>query len=433
MSARNPPSFPCTALALASFVAATLVVGAPARAAFDEFADRYSPRHFELQARFLTLAIKGEIELELHDLEGSGGPGYDSPTDTRTIGTRSPTVEIDSFWLATRLGLGGSLGVNSVLEFTTSGARVGAVWLDFAAAAPAWLAHHVEVGYHTPIVKIDRRTERYPLIATSYWRQPELHVAYEATFALAADIRLDAGVSLAMMRPLEFAGVQESTSQAGTINVLAYGPARSFSGNGPVGGGRLRVTAYGAFVEGFGFLGELAAEAGTDSLRSGFPNYRELPGYATEDARSGDFWWVGGRLGYEGHGVFALAEGIASREDLITRWGLYGQGSYRFVLSEEWDWLRAVEPLVRYEILRIDGAADVHESGRALRSTAVINAVSWDWDVLTLALIAEVYRDVVRVRVEYYFIWETNGVPALGIADESFRNDELLVQVEVRF
>jgi hypothetical protein len=419
---------PLRALALASALAAVAGLAAPraARAGFDEFAEEHSPTHFELRAGLLTLALKGEVELELHDLEGSGGPGYDSPTDTRTIGTRSPVVEIDTFWLAPRVGIGEALAVNSVLEFTQTSARVSAVWFDVEVRGPAWLTHHVEVGYHTPIVKIDRVTERYPLIGSVYWREPEVHVSYEGSARVCGDVTVDLGVSLAMMRPLGYASVQESTSQVGTINVIAYGPARAFSGNGPVGGGRLRVSAWGAFVEGFGFVGRLAAEGGTDVLRSGF-----VTGTYTAGGR--DFWWAGGRLGYQGHGLTAFVEAIASREDELRRWGAYGQASYRVVLSDEWRWLPSLEPVVRYEAYRILDSTRVGDSGRALRTTAVGYAVTWDWDILTLSLVTEVYRDIVRLRVEYYFIWEKNGVPALSIADEPFRNDELLVQLEVRF
>jgi len=288
--------------------------------AFDEFSDQTSPTHFMLRAKDLTLILKGELELELHDIEGRGGPGHDSPTDTKTLGTRSPFVEIDSLWLALRVGIGQHLGVFSVLEFRPDGAGVGAVWADARFTAPGWFEHHVEAGYHTPIVKVDRRTELYPLIATAFWREPELHLAYEARLRLAPRIHLDLGTSLAMMRPLALAGVQDSRSQAGTINVLGLGPADTMSGNGPVGGGRLALDIYGAFIEGFGFVGRLAAEGGTDVLRSALPNYRYLDGYHEGNAY-GDFFWAGGRMGYHGHGVHAWVEGLYSRQDLLDRWG----------------------------------------------------------------------------------------------------------------
>ena len=407
------------------------LLSAPA-AAFDEFSDQRVPTHFMLRAKDLTLILKGELELELHDIAGRGGPGHDSPTDRKTLGTRSPFVEIDSLWLALRVGIGETVGVFSILEFRPDGAGVGAVWVDARWTGPGWLEHHGEAGYHTPIVTVDRRTERYPLIGTAFWREPELHLAYEARMTLARRVHLDLGGSLAMMRPLDLAGVLDSRSQAGTINVLGQGPAATLSGNGVVGGGRLALEVHGAFLEGFGFLGRLAAEGGTDVLRSALPNYRSLDGYREGDA-FGDFFWAGGRLGYHGYGVHAWVEGIVSREDLLDRWGAYAQASWRIPLPMPGGWLPGIEPLVRVETFRIIGGADVQASGHALRSTAPANAASWDYDGLTLALITEVYRELFRIRVEYSFLREHNGVPGLGVGDAPFRNDELVVQLELRF
>lgn len=59
-------------------------------------------------------------------------------------------------------------------------------------------------------------------------------------------------------------------------------------------------------------------------------------------------------------------------------------------------------------------------------------------DIMTASRIVmpgrgQVHRDLVRLRVEYSFIEEGNGVPDLGLPDAPFRNDELLVQAELRF
>ncbi len=420
---------------LPALLAALLLLGHSAwnaALAFDELSEGLAPTHFLLRSGLLTLVFKGELELELHDLEGEGGPGNDSPTDTKTIGTRSPFVEIDSFWLAPRLGIGDGLAFLSLLEFRPDGARVGGAWADVLLSGPQRLEHHVEAGYNSPFVKIDQRTERYPLIATAWWREPELHLAYEAAWSPTTDVRLLGGVSLAMMRPLAPAGVQESTSHPGTINILASAPARAFSGNGPVCGARLRLDAFGTFVEAFGYLGRMAAEGGTDVLRSALPNYRYLDG-GDEQGRYGDFRWAGARLGYSGYGAHALVEGIASREDLLQRYGAYALISYEVPLAGGTGWFVSMEPLVRAETLRIEGSTRISESGHALRSTAPVNASSWDFDVMTAAVIARLYGDLLRMRVEYYLIREHNGVPAQGVDNVPFRNDELLVQLELRF
>jgi len=399
----------------------------------DEFAEPLAPSRFTLRADWLRLTLKGAAKLELHDIEGEGGPGYDSPTDTKTLGTRSPFVEIDSFALAFRLGMGTSLEFDTEVSFTLSSAAVNAVWLDGRFTGPSWLSHHVEAGYAPPIVKVYRRSERYPLIGTIAWRDPEVHLAYEATFLLASRVFLEAGVSLAMMRPLALATVQDSRNQPSSLSVLAYGRPRPFSGNGLVGGGRLRVHAYGAFLEGFGFFGRLAAEGGTDVLRSGLMNYRRLPGYDPSGNSYGRFRWFGGRAGYEDHGVHAWFEGIVFQEDLLTRWGLYGQCSYAIPVLREGPWLPTLEPLVRAEMYRIRDGATPLDQDSALRSPAISNSASWDWDVVTVGLIGEIYADLLRVRLEYTWLWEHNGVPGLSVANQAVRNNELVVQAEVRF
>lgn len=424
---------PAPQLHTTSFLLLLLLAAAPAWAGVDEFDDERSPPRFVLRSGELSLTLKGELEVELHDIEGEGGPGHDSPSDQRTVGTRSPTVAIDAFWLALRVGIGEPLGVFSVLEFSASGARVGAAWLDLRLDGPSWLTHHLELGLHTPLVKVERHTERYPLVATAFWRQQEFHLSWLGRARVARRAAVELGLWLAMQRPLELAAVQESEQGAGTINILAYGPARAFSGNGPVGGALLAVRAWGASAEIFGSIGRLSAEAGTDTLRSALPNYRDLDGYAGDDPRGGTAWWAGARVGYDDFGVHLRVEGILSAEDLLRRWGGYAQAGYRYSLPGAGPWLTSIGALVRGEVLRIRDGDAVQQSGRALRSTALVNATSWDWEVLTLAQTTEIYRDVLRLRVEYSFIRERNGVPDLAVADVPFRNDELGIQLELRF
>ncbi len=403
-----------------------------ASAAFDEFSDGFSPKHFELRAQYLTLVLKGEVELELHDLEGRGGPGYDSVTDTRTLGTRSPFVEIDTFWLAPRLVFENGMAVYSILEFTPRGAGVTAVWFDGRHRWPQALEHHVEVGFHTPFVKIDRRTERYPLIGSAYWRQPEIHIVYEGLYEIDEDISVELGLSAALMRPIAFFPVQDGNSHRGSINVVGYGAARPFSGNAPVWGAKLQLQAYGVSATGFAYLGRLASEAGTDELRNNFGNYGALEGGPDADLDR-TFYWYGGRIAYDAHGAHFVAELINSQESLLRRWGAYIQASYEMNYLPLGTLLHTIEPVVRYEVYRIRGAGESNAEGVALRSPAPSQAVTWDYEIVTAGLVLMVYRDLVRARVEYAWVREKNGVPSLGIADEPLKNDELLVQLELRF
>ncbi len=408
----------------------TVLFGGPAYGAYDEFSDHHSPKNFELRAEHLTLVLKGEIELELHDLQGRGGPGFDSVTDTRTLGTRSPFVEIDTFWLAPRLEFAKSTAVNSILEFTPRGAAVSAVWFDTRLRGPADLEHHLEIGFHTPFVKIDRITERYPLIASVYWRQPEIHAAYEGRWSASDRIDFELGLSVALMRPLAFTSIQDANSRRGTINVMSYGAARPYSGNAPVWGAKVKAEAYGVGATVFGFVGRLASEAGTDELRSNFGNYSALE--AGGSALDRTFRWFGGRLNYEGSGLRLLVEAIVSQESLLKRGGAYIQASYAVSVPWAETLLHRFEPVVRYEVYRIRNSDRVN-LGQALRSPAPSQALTWDYNILTLGLRAAVYRDLVVARFEYAWVAEINGVSGLGIANQSIRNNELLGQLELRF
>jgi hypothetical protein len=405
-----------------------LLVAARARA-YDEFDDRTSDANFVLHAGDSSLTLKGELEVELHDLEGKGGPGHDSPTDTRTIGTRSPFVEIDQFWLAPRLQLGPYFAVYAVLEFEAAASRVGAAWCDVRVRAPDDVAHHLEVGYNAPFIKLDRRSERYPLIGTIYWREPEMHAAYDLSWA-SGELRLQGGLSVAMTRPLGFSAVQESSAQRGTVNVLAYRPGRVYSGTTATYGAKLFASYAGVFAEAFAMSGRLADEAGTDELRLGFANYQFMPGEPRK-ARAARF--AGGRVGYEGFGVHAWAEAIASQEGLLERRGGYAQLSYELVLRPDADLFHTIEPLLRYETYRLRDGTRVQPNGIALRSPALSEAPTWDFEVVTAAVKLSAYRRLVSLRLEYYWVAEHNGVRALGIPATPFKNDELLAQVEVRF
>ncbi len=411
-----------------------LLWAAPALA-FDEFSDERAPSHFELGAGDLRLIVKGELELEAHDLEGRGGPTFDSPTDTRTIGTRSPFVEIDSFYLAVRLRLASGLWANSEVAFGPTSTQAESAWFDLLLAGPAWLSHHLEAGRHTPFVAIDRRTERYPLAGTMYWREPEMHLTYEAEARPKDPVGASLGLSLALARPLGFAGVQDSDAQRGTINVLTYAAERVYSGVSAVAGGKLGLRVHALLLEAFGFAGRLAGEGGTDVLVSSFDNYQDLKGFNTEDRTQQNrrLLWGGGRLSFAGAGVFAVVEAIASRESLLARYTGYAQLSYRWQRDAEATVVRSLEPLVRHELYRLAGSSQVQASGRALRSPSLSQAVTWDLDITTVALICELYRELVRARLEYYVVREANGVRDLGIASTPFRNNELLVQLELRF
>ena len=398
--------------------------------AFDEFGEELAPTRFELTIDDLALQIKGRGRIGLHDLQGQGGPEFDSKTDTQTIGTRSPFVELDSFDLAFRFHWDQMLWINASADFTASGAYLSSIYFEYDDELPYNFSQAFEVGYQTSVVATHRHTTRYPLIAAMYWKNPEFHIAYAVSQRFTPETKLTLYADLSMMRPLKSEPLHNSPTYRGTYSLISYGSARSFSGNMPAGTLRLQFTTYGFLLEGFGFLGELSTQSGIDTLVSDIPYYRQMPGYLPDKA-SGKAWWAGGRIGYDGYGVHFLAEAIYSQEDLLDRFGWYAQASYTY--PRESQWFNRFELLFRYEQIYLLNSDIPLNASNALRSPDIINAITWNYDIATIALHANIFRDFVSIRLEYAFIMEENGVDALGIDSVSVDNNELLLQLEARF
>src|SRR5687767_4349422 len=115
-------------LASRCLVITALLVTSPLRAA--DLAEAPRPARFTLVSGQRSLGLAGELELELHDIQGRGGVGHDSPSDTRTLGTRSPFMEIDALHLALSLGLDDGLGATALLALHPAGAYLAAAWIE---------------------------------------------------------------------------------------------------------------------------------------------------------------------------------------------------------------------------------------------------------------------------------------------------------------
>lgn len=396
--------------------------------AFDRFDDAQSPAHFVWQADGLQLALKADLRLGFFNLEGKGGPGYDSPTDTRTIGTRSPYVELEPSSWACRLNLAPNLAFNSTLTVDASTAYLEQAWFDLRLNDGWGAQHHLELGRHAPFVGTERLTVRYPLAGTIYWRTAETHLSYEVKSA-GASWGIGGGVAVSLLRPLSFSSVQTSGRQRGTINVLSYGAERVYSGVSPSYGGKIELVAPHLETTLFAFVGRLAGEGGTDELRSNFDNLRD----STNLRPRRNLRWGGGRLRATLAGFALVAEGIASQESTLRRHTWYTQLAYAVVPADDSGPVERFEPMVRYEQYRLHDSTDVDANGRALRSPAPSQAITWDYDILTVGVVVTLLRDLVQLRGEYNALYEHNGVRALGIANAPFRNNEVVLELAVRF
>ena len=398
--------------------------------AFDEFDTQHAPPRFTLSHSDLTLEIKGRARIGLHDLQGEGGPGYDSVTDTATIGTRSPFVELDSFDLALRLNWQEYIWLNTNISFLTDSTSLSAIYFEYRQSLESWFSHGAEVGYLSHIAATDRRTVRYPIIAADYWKHPEYHAAYGAKFIFHDEAALTLYASVGVMRPLKVEPLHGSPTYAGAYSTLAYGSSKPYSGNAVSGAFLLRLYGWGASLEAFANVGKIVKSKGLESLYSAYAYYRALDDFdaAQTDALS---WWAGARAAYNGYGFHAMAEVIASQEQHLRRIGTYAQAAYTF--SRDSDYFHTFELLARYEGSWTLDSTKLQSSGATLRTPDINNAISWDHHIITLSARCKLVEDILSLRVEYSFFLEQNDVPSRNLKGVDIDDNELLIQIEARY
>ena len=421
---------------LIGWILLALLLSASPGLAYDPFSDqRIRPRFVLETEESLRLVLKGQVGLGYYDLEGAGGLGNDSTTDTITLGTRSGFVALDGVRLALRLETPFDLSIYTAVAFENGTAFAEGAWLDWQMRWSDALQLHTEAGLQLPFVGLDDHTQRAPLTARIYWGRPEIHTTAELSGQV-GDVQGWFGLSAAMMRPMVTEDVNDATTKDGTIAVLSYGDARPFSGNRPVFGIKAGLAVPHFSLEGFAFLGWLSAVQGTDELRNRMAHFSLLPGYTAADPRDQDnrFWWAGGRLQVDWAGVEARVEAITSEESLLHRWAGYVQLGYVWTrVDAPLAAFRTIEARLRLERYQIVDADQPLSAEHALRAVDPSQALTWDWDVLTAALATQLYGEVVRLHLEYSLIAEHNGVSALGQADQSVKNNEFTAQLELRF
>ncbi|MCP4503258.1 MAG: hypothetical protein GY822_25250 [Deltaproteobacteria bacterium] len=397
--------------------------GDDAGGSFDAFSEERFPTRLVVEGKGIRFVLKGAARLSWRDLAGEGGLRHDSQTDTATLGTRSAHLGPASLSLAPRIE--SELGIRFRTELRVSQERVDvdAAWAD-AEIGP----FRLEAGLHTPIVADDAHTRRATLSARAYTQNPEMHLAahFDSPFFFS-------GASVAMMRPLAGASINDAASKPGTLSLLSYGRAAPFSGNLPVIGARVGVKGLGASAEAFGFLGQLSSEAGIDELRNRMAGFSSLPEFDVDDPREQDptFWWTGGRIRAAHSGASFRGELILSQESLVRRTIGHVQVGYTLLFHDDVKWLSALSFFGRAEASHIFAAHQVQQDGRALRAVDPSQAITWDWRIFTLSVVAKLYRDLLWLSFEHTVIRESNGRP--GRSDVPIENDETIVQIELRF
>ena len=143
---------------------------------YDRFSDaRIPPRFVLASAEGLELVLKSQVAMAWRDLEGRGGPGFDSATDTVTLGTRSPHFALETARLALRAQLPDGVSVFSAYRFGQRDAALESVWLNYDLRARTWRLHG-ELGLNQPFVARDQRMGRSSIAERAYWGSSEAHL-----------------------------------------------------------------------------------------------------------------------------------------------------------------------------------------------------------------------------------------------------------------
>lgn len=398
--------------------------------AYDEFDEAYAPNNVALHFNDLSLLLKGRMRLALHDLQGEGGPRFDSPTDTQTIGTRSPFIELDSFDLAFRLQWLKTLSLNASVEFLTSGASLSSIYFAYTDYLTPVIEHRAELGYMQPIFATHRHSARYPLIASTNWKNAEYHAAYSLLFHLNHSTLLRLVLAVSMMRPLKSSPLHASPTYKGSFSLISYADAKAFSGNSAAGSALLALQIHNFELEAFGFVGKLSTAQGIDILIADFPHYRLSPQFEP-DATSALALLAGARVSFNMLGFHFMAEASYNKLQYLEQLGYYAEGG--FTWSRSASWFHSLSLLLRYEQLFLLHSDTPLSSSMALRSPEVSNAISWDYSIATFAIHGKIFREFLSIRLEYALIFEQNEVAALNQRNLDIDNNELLLQLEARF
>ena len=258
------------------------------------------------------------------------------------------------------------------------------------------------VGLGDRFVSISRRTEAYPLLATMLWRYEELQVNWEGeVLPFYWGITISEGLKLGTKQ------VSEDSSYKMLADKRNVGDRTGHPEYGIKLGIRPNLGDWGKFdILGFGFWSDLSEED-KNVLRS------HLPNYTSDSDRMGRY---GGRVVYnyrfdKSRELTLVGEYAYLEDGKLKRDGWYLQASHKWKFKRTY--FKSFEPLIRYGRLNTDWEKSFSKP------------CSWDREMLTIALITELAKNV-KLKTEYYINDEKTG-------GREVDNDELLVQLEFKF
>ena len=335
------------------------------------------------------IRLGGELEVEFRDTQEDDG-----------IKDSNARFQFDKFVLKPEVIFGKTnISLKGELEFNADEAYFanGGVYFENLP-----LDSQIFAGLKSRFIGISRKTEVYPLLGTTMERYEQLQMNWQAKASpFYWGVCFGEGLRLGT----------KQVSEDSSYKMLRDNRNVSHKTGHPEYGIKLGVKpALGDLgtldVLGFGFFGELNNDD-IDLLKSKLPAYTS----ASDDMRR-----YGGRLVYKYkfdklNELTLVAEGAQLKDGALERTGWYVQGSHKWKFKRPY--LCSFEPLIRYGQINPDWTKSFSKSA------------SWDREMLTLALITELAKNV-KLKTEYYINDEKTG-------GRNVDNNELLVQLEYKF
>jgi hypothetical protein len=265
----------------------------------------------------------------------------------------------------------------------------------------------LQLGLNKPLPYLERRTFTYSALQTAFWRNTQYHLAADFRWPGLVEPRLTS--SVAFQRPLR----DDFPSEDDAFGMISFGDADAGESNPIEYGGLASLSAFGANVGAFGYVGRLSDNEDVLYLQRIFSNY-ELAG----DPSSRTSRWYGVRGGFERWGIFLHGERLWARQGLVDRVALEAAASYTLSLPLG-DAAIEIEPIARFSEVAITNFPEEY-------------AIPQTWD-RTQWLFGALIRPLpmVELKIERVLSGERAGVSREG--KTSVNNDEWvgLLQLEI--
>jgi hypothetical protein len=335
-----------------------------------------------------SFSLSGELELEYVDSESNNDAGN----------TPYGHFQVDKFTLLPLIKIDEDITFGSLLLFKSSSARVDEVYIKFNKLV---YDSQFKIGADDRITNEwpKRRTEAFALIDSAFARDDEMGVTWSRSRSndFFWSVTLSNGYKLGKSSASEdksykFLHDDRQTSDANQNKTVGLGIGWNLNNKKS---NRLGIMLY-------GYSGKLS----DDDLTI----IQSIAGYGASNDKSN--YRYGFALNATAGNWNYGAKNIIARDGVLNRDGWYVQAGHTFKFSGS-NYLRSVEPFIRYGEMNVDLINDVSDS------------LTWDRSMTTFAVLLSI-RNNFKIKIEYYLNGEQTGA---GEVD----NDETVIQFEAKF